>query len=198
MLRRGPDPPCWQPTRGSEAVSFGEDEQCTLYWHPTTATSSSGHPEAERQAELATLRSRLQELDAQIAQHAPKETYLYPTTFRAHDTAHARARARARTRTKRARGGRRVGDWELGGTRAYNKEIGEHMERVHDYHELKDVAQALMGRLATIEGVLTRDLYKRYTPLVLSRTQHTHTRTRRHDTTTRYTDTIWTWKIDGR
>lgn len=100
-------------------VSFGEDDQCALYWHPTTATSSSGHLEAERQAELATLRSRLQELDAQIAQHAPKET-------------------------------------------AYNKEIGEHMERVHDYHELKDVAQALMGRLATIEGVLTRDLYKRY------------------------------------
>jgi hypothetical protein len=77
--------------RGSEVVSFGEDEQCTLYWHPTTATSSSGHPdEAERQAELATLRSRLQELDAQIAQHAPKETYLYPTTFRAHDTTRTR------------------------------------------------------------------------------------------------------------
>ena len=43
------------------------------------------------------------------------------------------------------------------------------MERVHDYHELKDVAQALMGRLATIEGVLTRDLYKRYlTPVQAS------------------------------
>lgn len=61
-------------------VSFGEDDACALYWHPTTGTtSSSGHPgEAGRQAELATLRSRLQELDAQIAQHAPKETYVCP------------------------------------------------------------------------------------------------------------------------
>jgi len=44
----------------------------------------------------------------------------------------------------------------------YDREIKEHMERVHEYNEVKDVAQALMGRLATIEGVLTRDLYKRY------------------------------------
>lgn len=45
----------------------------------------------------------------------------------------------------------------------YDKEIAQHMDRVHEYNELKDIAQALMGRLATIEGVLTRDLYKRYT-----------------------------------
>jgi hypothetical protein len=70
-------------------VSFGEDDQCALYWHPTTATSSSGHLEAERQAELATLRSRLQELDAQIAQHAPKETYASPPLE--HTTRHEHA-----------------------------------------------------------------------------------------------------------
>ncbi len=72
----------------------------------------------------------------------------------------------------------------MGGTRAYNKEIGEHMERVHDYHELKDVAQALMGRLATIEGVLTRDLYKRYAHLSScpAHAHLTHTRDTPHDT----------------
>jgi hypothetical protein len=78
------------------------------------------------------------------------------------------------------------------------------MERVHDYHELKDVAQALMGRLATIEGVLTRDLYKRYTSSCPEHTYahttqltHTHTRTTHNSHTTRHTDTIWTWRIDG-
>jgi len=44
----------------------------------------------------------------------------------------------------------------------YDKEIVDHMNRLHDYNELKDTAQMLMGQLAVIEGGLTRDLYKRY------------------------------------
>jgi len=47
-------------------------------------------------------------------------------------------------------------------TQEYDKEIVLHMNRLHDYNDLKDTAQMLMGQLAVIEGVLTRDLYKRY------------------------------------
>jgi hypothetical protein len=42
------------------------------------------------------------------------------------------------------------------------KAMKEHIQELHDYNDLKDAGQALLGRLAEIEGITTRDMYKRY------------------------------------
>ncbi|KAL6053935.1 swi5-like zinc finger protein [Balamuthia mandrillaris] len=44
----------------------------------------------------------------------------------------------------------------------YDAEAKDYMEALHQYNELKDIGQMLMGKLATLEGLLTRDLYVRY------------------------------------
>ncbi len=36
------------------------------------------------------------------------------------------------------------------------------MANLHAYNEVKDIAQALLGRLATVEGCTTKSLYARF------------------------------------
>jgi len=40
--------------------------------------------------------------------------------------------------------------------------VDHHIRILHEYNEIKDVAQALLGRLAEIEGVCNRELYERF------------------------------------
>ncbi|KAI8741876.1 DNA repair protein SWI5 [Biomphalaria glabrata] len=42
------------------------------------------------------------------------------------------------------------------------KELQEHIDKLHEYNEIKDVGQMLMGRIAEAEGLQTKDLYERY------------------------------------
>uniref|UniRef100_UPI00358E0155 DNA repair protein SWI5 homolog n=1 Tax=Myxine glutinosa TaxID=7769 RepID=UPI00358E0155 len=42
------------------------------------------------------------------------------------------------------------------------EELELHIEKMHEYNEVKDVAQMLLGRLAMVRGVTTRDLYEDY------------------------------------
>ncbi|RUS89451.1 hypothetical protein EGW08_002748 [Elysia chlorotica] len=41
-------------------------------------------------------------------------------------------------------------------------ELQTHIDKLHEYNEIKDVGQMVLGRIAVIEGVQTKDLYKRY------------------------------------
>lgn len=37
-----------------------------------------------------------------------------------------------------------------------------HIQRLHDYNELKDIGTTIIGRIAEQEGVQTKDVYERY------------------------------------
>ncbi|CAN0390402.1 unnamed protein product [Lampetra fluviatilis] len=41
-------------------------------------------------------------------------------------------------------------------------ELDVHIRKLHDYNELKDAAQSLLGQLAVLRGITTRDLYGNY------------------------------------
>ncbi|XP_072015493.1 uncharacterized protein [Amphiura filiformis] len=41
-------------------------------------------------------------------------------------------------------------------------ELQIHMRKMHEYNELKDMGQMLLGKIAFIEGVTTKDLYNKY------------------------------------
>ncbi|XP_052789285.1 DNA repair protein SWI5 homolog isoform X2 [Mya arenaria] len=41
-------------------------------------------------------------------------------------------------------------------------ELQTHIEKLHEYNEIKDVGQMVLGRLAGMQGVTTRDLYDQY------------------------------------
>ncbi|PJF16569.1 hypothetical protein PSACC_03571 [Paramicrosporidium saccamoebae] len=43
-----------------------------------------------------------------------------------------------------------------------NRRTKELIEKLHKYNEYKDLAQALIGRLAVLEGCITRELYPRF------------------------------------
>ncbi|EGD80164.1 hypothetical protein PTSG_10846 [Salpingoeca rosetta] len=42
------------------------------------------------------------------------------------------------------------------------EELDTHIDKLHTYNDLKDVAQAVMGMLASQEGLATRAMYERY------------------------------------
>ncbi|KAK3782513.1 hypothetical protein RRG08_061743 [Elysia crispata] len=41
-------------------------------------------------------------------------------------------------------------------------ELQVHIDKLHEYNEIKDVGQMVLGRIAVIEGLQTKDLYQRY------------------------------------
>ncbi|XP_061436071.1 DNA repair protein SWI5 homolog, partial [Lethenteron reissneri] len=56
-------------------------------------------------------------------------------------------------------------DLEIGQLKAQGCSLDEldvHIRKLHDYNELKDAAQSLLGQLAVLRGITTRDLYGNY------------------------------------
>lgn len=41
-------------------------------------------------------------------------------------------------------------------------ELQTHIDKLHEYNEIKDIGQMVLGRIADIEGLQTKDLYSRY------------------------------------
>ncbi|KAL5011821.1 hypothetical protein ScPMuIL_010372 [Solemya velum] len=41
-------------------------------------------------------------------------------------------------------------------------ELQVHIDKLHEYNEVKDAGQMVLGRLATLAGVRTQDMYVRY------------------------------------
>lgn len=48
------------------------------------------------------------------------------------------------------------------GTVDHTKMYNEYIELLHDYNELKDVVQAMLGRLAVMRNMTTRELYPEF------------------------------------
>ncbi|XP_065068948.1 DNA repair protein SWI5 homolog [Rhopilema esculentum] len=42
------------------------------------------------------------------------------------------------------------------------EELDVHIEKLHEYNDIKDIGQMLLGRLAEVEHTTTKELYARY------------------------------------
>ncbi|XP_022084188.1 DNA repair protein SWI5 homolog isoform X2 [Acanthaster planci] len=42
------------------------------------------------------------------------------------------------------------------------EELQTHIEKMHEYNELKDTGQMLLGKIALVKGVTTKDLYEQF------------------------------------
>ena len=47
-------------------------------------------------------------------------------------------------------------------SRELHERMQHHIHQLHTYNELKDTAQMLMGKLASMEGTTTKKLYMRF------------------------------------
>lgn len=51
---------------------------------------------------------------------------------------------------------------DLNDAELINQKINEHIRILHEYNELKDIVQSILGRLAEVEGTTTKQMYIKY------------------------------------
>uniref|UniRef100_A0A3Q0RA38 DNA repair protein SWI5 homolog n=1 Tax=Amphilophus citrinellus TaxID=61819 RepID=A0A3Q0RA38_AMPCI len=42
------------------------------------------------------------------------------------------------------------------------QELEHHIDKLHEYNDIKDIGQSLLGRIAALRGTTTRDLYTHF------------------------------------
>uniref|UniRef100_M3ZH50 DNA repair protein SWI5 homolog n=2 Tax=Xiphophorus TaxID=8082 RepID=M3ZH50_XIPMA len=42
------------------------------------------------------------------------------------------------------------------------EELDQHIDKLHEYNDIKDIGQSLLGRIAALRGTTTRDLYAHF------------------------------------
>ncbi|KAK5620586.1 swi5-like zinc finger protein [Crenichthys baileyi] len=42
------------------------------------------------------------------------------------------------------------------------EELDQHIDKLHEYNDIKDIGQSLLGRIAALKGTTTRDLYTHF------------------------------------